>query len=65
MMNKMLVEKLSREDIEYVLDNLGDMTESERYQIVNALSEPLTLDTLVKGYDLLLKVMRFEQASKR
>ena len=65
MMNKMLVEKLSREDIEYVLDNLGDMTESERYQIVNALSEPLTLDTLVKGYDLLLKCMRFEQASKR
>ena len=64
-MEKVIKEKLTREDIEYVLDNLGDMTESERYQIVNALSEPLTLDTLVKGYDLLLKVMRFEQASKR
>ena len=64
-MEKVIKEKQTREDIEYVLDNLGDMTESERYQIVNALSEPLTLDTLVKGYDLLLKVMRFEQASKR
>ena len=64
-MTKIIKEKLSREDIEYILDNLGDMTESEKYQIVNALSEPLTLDTLVKGYDLLLKVMRFEQASKR
>ena len=64
-MEKILKEKLSREDIEYVLDNLGDMTESEKYQIVNALSEPLTLDTLVQGYSLVLKCMRFEQASKR
>ena len=59
--DKIIIEKLEKEDIEYILDNLGDMTEEEKVLMEKLLNVPITLECLMKDFEISLKLMRLKK----
>jgi len=59
--DKIIIEKLEKEDIEYILEKMGSITEEEKVLMEKILNEPITLDYLAKDFDFSLRIMRFNK----